>query len=211
MATLQLRRERRPDSLAAAVIELLDDYQCPISTQAVRVILTARGRPVPAERLSRLAAYQREDFERTKMPPELCWTLTPDAVAVTPRWWARGQWRLMRRIQTNDVMPIWYVMLATPAPAAILPTNAAYPTLTSQALLSRPPTQPFGAVGHSSFPPPKRIGCAYVRRSTPLTTARSTTVQVEHPNRSKREKALGAARIQPAVRPKLTRTAPSTP
>ncbi len=47
------------------------------------------------------------------MPPELCWTLTPDGVAVTPRWWARGQWRLMRRIQTDDVMPIWYATLAT--------------------------------------------------------------------------------------------------
>jgi hypothetical protein len=113
MSTLQLRRERRPYSLAKTVIELLDDYQCPISTQAVRVILTARGRPVPAERLSRLAAYQREDFERTRMPPELCWTLRPDGVAVTPRWWARGQWRLMRRIQTDDVLPIWYATLAT--------------------------------------------------------------------------------------------------
>jgi hypothetical protein len=113
MSTLQLRRTRRPESLAKAVIDLLDDYQCPISTQAVRVILTARGRPVPAERLSRLAAYQREDFKRTRMPPELCWTLTPDGVAVTPRWWARGQWRLLRRIQTDDVMPIWYATLAT--------------------------------------------------------------------------------------------------
>jgi hypothetical protein len=113
VSTLQLRRTRRPDSLAKAVIELLDDYQCPISTKAVRVILTARGRPVPAERLSRLAAYQREDFERTRMPPELCWTLKPDGSAVTPRWWAHGHWRLMRRIQTDDVTPIWYATLAT--------------------------------------------------------------------------------------------------
>jgi hypothetical protein len=113
MPTLQLRRARRPDSLARAVIELLDDYQYPLSTQAVRVILTARGRPVPAERLSRLAAYQREDFERTRMPPELCWALKTDGSAVIPRWWARGSWRLMRRIQTNDAMPIWYATLAT--------------------------------------------------------------------------------------------------
>jgi hypothetical protein len=47
------------------------------------------------------------------MPPELCWTLTPGGAAVTPRWWARGQWRLLRRIQTDDVMPIWYATLAT--------------------------------------------------------------------------------------------------
>lgn len=113
MSTLQLRRARRPESLARAVIELLDDYQCPIPTQAVRVILTARGRPVPAERLGRLAAYQRQDFERTRMAPELCWTVMPDGAAVTPRWWARGHWRLLRRIHTDDVVPIWYATLAT--------------------------------------------------------------------------------------------------
>jgi hypothetical protein len=47
------------------------------------------------------------------MPPELCLTLRPDGVAVTPRWWARSHWQLLRRIQTDDVMPIWYATLAT--------------------------------------------------------------------------------------------------
>jgi hypothetical protein len=111
-ASPQLRRARRPDSLAAAVIGLLDDFQCPISTSAVRVILAARGRLVTAEQLSRLAAYQREDFDRTRMPPPLCWTLNPDGSATVPRWWARGDWRLLRRIRTNDVVPIWYAALA---------------------------------------------------------------------------------------------------
>ncbi|MDE3075034.1 MAG: hypothetical protein KGJ86_06355 [Chloroflexota bacterium] len=112
VAELRLRRARHPDSLAAAVIELLDDFQRPISTSAVRIILNARGRPVTAEQLSRLAAYQREDFQRTRMPPPLCWALDPDGSAAVPRWWARGDWRLMRRIRTEDVTPIWFATLA---------------------------------------------------------------------------------------------------
>lgn len=112
-AELSFRRARRPDSLATAVVELLDDYQCPISTQAVRVILNVRGRPVTAEQLGRLAAYQREDFQRTRMPPPLCWALNPDGSAAVPRWWARGHWRLLRRIKTEDGTPIWFATLAT--------------------------------------------------------------------------------------------------
>jgi hypothetical protein len=94
------------------VIELLDDVEHPISTSAVRMILTARGRAVTAEQLGRLAAYQREDFQRTRMPPPLCWALNPDGSAVTPRWWARGHWRLLRRLKTDDVVPIWWATLA---------------------------------------------------------------------------------------------------
>jgi hypothetical protein len=70
-------------------------------------------RPVTAEQLSRLAAYQREDFRRTGMPPPLCWALDPDGSAAIPRWWARGDWRLMRRIRTEDGTPIWFASLAT--------------------------------------------------------------------------------------------------
>ena len=94
------------------MIELLDDFQCPISTSAVRVILNSRGRGVTAENLSRLAAYQREDFLRTRVPPELCSVLEPDGSAANPRWWARGEWRLDRRILTEDVKPIWIATLA---------------------------------------------------------------------------------------------------
>ncbi|MGO9248347.1 MAG: hypothetical protein ACLP7W_07095 [Solirubrobacteraceae bacterium] len=92
---------------------MLDDFQCPISTPAVRVILNARGRAVTAEQLGRLAAYQREDFQRTRMPPPLCWALNPDGSAAVPRWWARGHWRLLRRLRTEDATPIWFATLAT--------------------------------------------------------------------------------------------------
>lgn len=112
MQEVSIRRARRSGSLAAAVGGLLDDLQCPIPTQAVRIMLTARGRPVSAEQLSRLAAYQREDFQRTRFPPPLCWALDPDGSPALPRWWARGDWRLMRRVRTPDGTPIWCASLA---------------------------------------------------------------------------------------------------
>ncbi len=112
MTPTALRRARRSDSLAAAVTDLLDDFQCPVATTAMRIILNDRGRAVTAEQLSRLAAYQREDFLRTRVPPQLCSTLDPDGPATNPRWWARGDWRLQRRILTDDVKPIWVATLA---------------------------------------------------------------------------------------------------
>jgi hypothetical protein len=112
MTEIATRRARRPGSLAASVIEVLDDFQCPVSTTAMRIVLNDRGRTVTAEQLGRLAAYQREDFLRTRYPPELCWALTPDGTATNPRWWARGQWRLQRRILTDDARPIWLAILA---------------------------------------------------------------------------------------------------
>jgi hypothetical protein len=112
MTVTATRRTRRPGSLPAAVIEVLDDFRCPVSTTAMRILLNDRGRTVTAEQLGRLAAYQREDFLRTRYPPELCWALTPDGAATNPRWWARGQWRLQRRILTDDVRPIWLAIVA---------------------------------------------------------------------------------------------------
>jgi hypothetical protein len=106
------RRARRPDSLAAAVTDVLDELQCPVSTTAIRIILNDRGRPVTAEQLGRLAAYQREDFLRTRIPPQLSWALEANGAATNPRWWARGDWRLQRRILTEDVKPVWVAHLA---------------------------------------------------------------------------------------------------
>lgn len=106
------RRTRRPDSLAAAVVEVLAAFQCPISTDAMRVVLSDGGRRVTAEHLGRLAAYERQDRLRTLMPPRLCSVIGVDAHAVRPRWWALGDWRLQRRIMTEDVRPIWFATLA---------------------------------------------------------------------------------------------------
>jgi hypothetical protein len=106
------RRARRPDSLAAAVVGILEEFQCPVPTDAMRVILNDRGRRARAEHLGRLAAYEREDFLRTRMPPRLCSVIDRDARAVRPRGWALGEWRLQRRIITEDVRPIWFATLA---------------------------------------------------------------------------------------------------
>ncbi len=112
MSGVAVRRARRPDSLAASVTAILDELGCPVSTTAMRVMLNDRGRAVTAEQLGRLAAYQREDFLRTRYAPELCSALDPDGTASNPRWWARGEWRLQRRVLTEDVRPIWLATLA---------------------------------------------------------------------------------------------------
>ena len=105
------RRARRPDSLASQVIGLLEDFQSPIPTDAVRVILNDRGREVTAEHLGRLAAYEREMWLRALSPPTLCSAIDTNAVAVKPRWWVLADWRLQRRIMTDDVRPIWFAAL----------------------------------------------------------------------------------------------------
>ena len=106
------RRQRRPDSLASALVELLTEYEVPVPTHAVRIVLNARGRGVTAEHLGRVAAYERDAFERTFVPPRLCWAISPNAEAVAPRWWARAEWRLQRRILTDDVRVLWLATLA---------------------------------------------------------------------------------------------------
>lgn len=106
------RRARRPDSLAASVVEVLRAFQSPVPTDAMRVILIDRGREVTAEQLGSLAAYERQDWLRTLMPPRLCSVIDADANPIRPRWWALGDWRLERRIMTDDVRPIWFARLA---------------------------------------------------------------------------------------------------
>src|ERR671930_575608 len=110
--TSGMRRARRPDSLAAAVVELLDGFESPLPTHAVRILLTDQGRAVTAEHLARVAAYERDDFLRTRMPPRLCSVIDADALLVSPRWWAIGSWRLQRRILTQDARTLWIAMLA---------------------------------------------------------------------------------------------------
>lgn len=101
------------NTLASTVLEILDDFQVPMPTATVRVVATAR-RPngVGAESLSRLAAAQREEFARSRMPPRLCHVLDEHARALTPRVWARGDWRIARRLATGDALSGWQAALA---------------------------------------------------------------------------------------------------
>lgn len=80
-------------------------------TDAVRVILNDRGREVTAEHLGRLAAYEREMWLRALWPPTLCSAIDANAFAIKPRCWALGDWRLQRRIMSDDVRPIWFAAL----------------------------------------------------------------------------------------------------
>jgi hypothetical protein len=94
-----------------SVVQVLEEFQCPVPTDGVRVILVDRGRLVTAEHLGRLAAYERHDWLRTLLPPRLCSAIDRDASALRPRWWALGDWRLQRRIMTDDVRPIWFATI----------------------------------------------------------------------------------------------------
>lgn len=107
-----MRRARRSGSIAAEVEDLVEAFGVPLPTAAVRVLLADRGRPVSAEHLGRLAATERAEHLRTRLPPRLCSAIAPDGALVTPRWWASGEWRAARRILTDDALPLWHGRLA---------------------------------------------------------------------------------------------------
>lgn len=110
--SVAVRRAPRPESVTSAILDLLDEGQTPLPTRSVRILLGDRGRPVTAEHLGRVAAYERDAYLRTLMPPRLCSAIDPSGRLVTPRWWARGDWRLQRRILTPDVKSLWLARLA---------------------------------------------------------------------------------------------------
>jgi hypothetical protein len=101
-------RSRQKDSLATVIASILSDAQIPLPNEVVRVLAIERTeRPVSAEQLARVAAYEREAFLRTRMPPLLCSVIDSGAIALRPRVWALGDWRLARRIATPDVQQLW--------------------------------------------------------------------------------------------------------
>jgi hypothetical protein len=75
----------------------------------MRVIVSAmRGEEVSAERMSRVASAEREALANTGEPPRLCSAILPAGTAPPRRIWAKGSWRLARRIITKDAEPAWY-------------------------------------------------------------------------------------------------------
>lgn len=103
----ELRRARRAGAIATEIEALLEAFGVPLETHALRVLLADRGRPTTAEHLARVAAGERTEFLRTRLPPRLGVALTPDGAPLVPRWWAGGDWRLQRRILTDDALPLW--------------------------------------------------------------------------------------------------------
>lgn len=106
-------RSRQPDSLASIVAEVLDEFRVPLPNDVVRILASQRrGQAVSAEQLSRAAAYERTSFLKTRLPPLLCNVLNDSGQAVRPRIWAKGDWRLGRRLRTPDVLGHWQAHLA---------------------------------------------------------------------------------------------------
>ncbi|HZE04935.1 MAG TPA: hypothetical protein VE127_06915 [Solirubrobacteraceae bacterium] len=107
------RRTRRGDSIPTVLRSILDDAQIPLPNEVMRTLATGRlERTISSEQLARVIAYERENFLRTRMPPLLCSVIDRSAVALRPRVWARGEWRLARRIATPDTEARWQGGLA---------------------------------------------------------------------------------------------------
>ena len=102
-----LRRARRAGAIATEIEALVAAFGVPLETHALRVLLADRGRPTTAEHLARVAAGERTEHLRTRLPPRLAVAITPDGAPLVPRWWAEGDWRLQRRILTEDALPLW--------------------------------------------------------------------------------------------------------
>lgn len=110
---MSARRTRRSDSIPTVLRSILNDAQIPLPTEAMRVLAAERlEREISSEQLARVIAYEREDFLRTRMPPLLCSVIDRRAVALRPRVWALGEWRLARRIATPDTATRWQGGLA---------------------------------------------------------------------------------------------------
>jgi hypothetical protein len=102
-----LRRARRAGAIAREIEALVAAFGVPLETHAVRVLLADRGRPTTAEHLGRVAAGERAESVRTRLPPRLAVAIRPDGAPVVPRWWAGGGWPLRRRILTEDAVALW--------------------------------------------------------------------------------------------------------
>lgn len=110
-----LQQPEASPSLPATLEAVLDTIGVPLPTGVLRVIAAAalRNREVTAQGLGRVASYEQESFRRRPGEvPRFSWGLQPNGMAATPRIWARGGWRLSRRIVTEDAVGNWAVIRA---------------------------------------------------------------------------------------------------
>jgi hypothetical protein len=102
-------------SLPATLAAILDTIAVPLPTATIRAIAAAalRDREVTSQGIGRVAAYEEESFRRRRDgAPRFSWVIDADGIAATPRVWARGTWRLSRRILTEDAVGNWTVTMA---------------------------------------------------------------------------------------------------
>lgn len=115
MVFKSLQHPGKPPSLPVTLEAILDAIGVPLPTAALRAIAAAalRDRNVTPQGLGRVAAYEEESFRRRRDgAPRFSWVLEPNGIAASPRIWARGGWRLSRRILTEDAVGNWTVQLA---------------------------------------------------------------------------------------------------
>jgi hypothetical protein len=94
---------------------ILDALAVPVPTAALRAIASGAmaDRDITPQGIGRVAAYEEESFRRRRDGvPRFSWVLNASGVAVSPRIWARGGWRLSRRVLTEDAVGNWTVTLA---------------------------------------------------------------------------------------------------
>jgi hypothetical protein len=102
-------------SLPATLEAILDAVAVPLPSATLRAIAAAslRNREVTAQAVGRVAAYEEESFRRKRDgAPRFSWVLDAEGNAASPRIWARGTWRLSRRILTEDAVGNWAVTMA---------------------------------------------------------------------------------------------------
>lgn len=101
-------------SLPTTLVMILDAVQVPLPSATLRALASAAlpDRQVTPEALGRIAAYTEESYLKTRDTPRFAWVLDPDGKAAKPRIWARGTWRLSRRIRTQEAVGHWSVVLA---------------------------------------------------------------------------------------------------
>jgi hypothetical protein len=109
-----IRRAEQAATLPSSLVASLDAVQVPVPAASLRALAAAAlpGQKVTPERLGRVAAYEETNYLRARGTPRFCWVLGVDGAAVTPRIWARGTWRLSRRMLTEDAVPNWSATLA---------------------------------------------------------------------------------------------------
>ncbi|MBS1843665.1 MAG: hypothetical protein JST53_04530 [Actinobacteria bacterium] len=102
-------------SLPSTLEAILDAIAVPLPSATLRAIAAAslRDREVTAQAIGRVAAYEEESFRRRRDgTPRFSWVLDANGNAASPRIWARGTWRLSRRILTEDSVGNWTVTMA---------------------------------------------------------------------------------------------------
>jgi hypothetical protein len=83
----------------------LEELQVPAPVPALRALAgIARGAPIPAERMGRMLAYEKEKYLKDRLAPRLAVGLAGDGTPASPAFLGLGTWRLARRLIVPDAV-----------------------------------------------------------------------------------------------------------